>query len=74
MEMEEEPKFQHHMTYTVTEASILVIIVVIIIIGIVIGNLLVILAIFTDANLKNVQNRFIGEFDIFLFLIVKRNG
>ena len=48
--------------YTTTEAVALVTFVGIIIIGIVIGNLLVILAIFRDPNLKNVQNRFIGEY------------
>ena len=48
--------------YTTTEAVALVTFVGIIIIGIVIGNLLVILAIFRDPTLKNVQNRFIGEY------------
>jgi uncharacterized membrane protein len=61
MEIQGQPKFQHHTTYTVTEATALVIIVVIIIIVIVIGNLLVILAIFRDTSLKNIQNWFIGE-------------
>ena len=61
MTMYEEPKFQHHTTYTLTEAVILVIIVVFIIIMIVIGNMLVILAIFRDTSLKNTQNWFIGK-------------
>ena len=58
--MEEPPRFQHHTSYTIGEACILVLVVAFIIVIITVGNVFVIMAIFRDATLRTLQNYFVG--------------